>query len=106
MSRPQPEILMEAVNKTNWKAEQILRAEAIFSVFYNGQPINLRTLNKLTNYPGPKYKKCSFSNPGHAFNLAARLNKVFATSDFQVIKLVSGEVIVEHPDESASRDHP
>lgn len=95
MSRPKPEILMEAVNKTTWKAEQVLSAEAIYSVFYQEKPINLRALNKLTNYPGPKYKKVSFSNSGHAFNLAERLNKLFNTDDFKVVKLTDGEVINE-----------
>ena len=85
MSRPKPTILLEAVNKHTYKAEQVLVAEAIFSVFYDGNPINLRTLNTLVSYPGPKYKKVSFSNSGHAFNLAARLNKMFDTDKFEVL---------------------
>lgn len=95
MSRPKPTILLEAVNKHTYRAEQVLQAEAIYSVFYQGAPINLRTLNVLVNYPGPKYKKVSFSNPGHAFNLAERLNKVFQTEDFVVVRLTQGEVVTE-----------
>ena len=95
MSRPKPKILLEAVFKDTYKAEQILAAEAIYSVFYQGNPINLRTLNKLVSYPGPKYKKVSFSNSGHAFNLAEKLNKMFNTQDFEVVKLTSGVVISE-----------
>ena len=95
MSRPKPKILLEAVNKVTYKSEQVLQAEAIFSVFYQGKPINLRMLNTLVSYPGPKYKKVSFSNSGHAFNLAARLNKIFATDDFEVVKLTQGEVVKE-----------
>jgi hypothetical protein len=95
MSRPKPKILLEAINKHSYKSEQVLQAEAIFSVFYQGNPINLRMLNTLVSYPGPKYKKVSFSNSGHAFNLAARLNKIFDTEDFQVIKLTQGEVVKE-----------
>ena len=95
MSRPKPKILKEAVNKSTYKAEQVLSAEAIYSVFYRGKPINLRTLSKLTDYPGPKYKKVSFSNPGHAFNLAERLNKTFGTEDFKVYKLTEGEIVNE-----------
>lgn len=95
MSRPKPEVLLEAVNKNTYKAEQVLKADAIYSVFYEGSPINLRTLNVLVSYPGPKYKKVSFSNPGHAFNLAERLNKIFGTDQFQVVKLTQGEVISE-----------
>jgi hypothetical protein len=44
---------------------------------------------------GPKYKKVSFSNPGHAFNLAEKLNKLFKTKSFEVVKLVSGIKMVE-----------
>lgn len=96
MSRPKPQVLLEAINRTTYKSEQVLAAEAIFSVFYQGRPINLRTLNTLVSYPGPKYKKVSFSNSGHAFNLADRLNEIFDTSDFQVVKLIHGEVIHEN----------
>lgn len=95
MSRPKPTILLEAINKTTYKSEQILSAEAIYSVFYKGHPINLRTLNVLVSYPGPKYKKVSFSNPGHAFNLAERLNKIFSTSEFKVMMLTEGVEITE-----------
>ena len=70
MSRPKPEIILESINKTTYKSEQVLSAEAIYSVFYQNKPINLRILHTLVSYPGPKYKKVSFSNPGHAFNLA------------------------------------
>lgn len=95
MSRPKPTILLEAVDKVSYKAEQVLEAAAIYSVFYKGKPINLRVLNKLVSYPGPKYKKVSFSNSGHAFNLAEKLNQTFHTNDFQVVRLTEGEVITE-----------
>ena len=95
MSRPKPTILLEAVHKDTYKAEQILKAEAIYSVFYKNSAINFRTLNKLISYPGPKYKKVSFSNSGHAFNLAEKLNKIFQTDEFTVVKLTQGEVINE-----------
>lgn len=90
MSRPKPRILLEYVNKKNYRAEQILEAEAIWAVFYKNEPFNLKSFNSLTGYPGPKYKKVSFSNPGHAHNLAKKLNTTFSTQDFQVVKLVSG----------------
>ena len=47
----------------------------------------------LVAYPGPKYKKVSFSNPGHAINLAKKLNKQFQTTDFSVVKLTAGESV-------------
>lgn len=95
MSRPKPTILLESINKTTYKSEQVLGADAIYSVFYQGKPINLRILHTLVDYPGPKYKKVSFSNSGHAFNLAERMNKIFSTDLFQVVKLTQGEVITE-----------
>lgn len=95
MSRPKPDIILEHTNPKNYKSEQVLKADAIYSVFYQGKPINLRSLNTLVNYPGPKYKKVSFSNSGHAFNLAERMNKLFNTKDFQVVKLTQGKVITE-----------
>lgn len=93
MSRPKPKVLLEYVNKKNYKAEQILESEAIWAVFYKGEPFNLKSFNSLTSYPGPKYKKVSFSNPGHAHNLAKKLNATFDTEDFQVVKLTSGTIV-------------
>jgi len=98
MSRPKPTVLLEAINKHSYKAEQVLEADAIYSVFFDGKPINLRSLSTIVSYPGPKYKKVSFSNPGHAFNLAERLNKMFGTEKFQVVKLTHGEVVSELPE--------
>ncbi len=93
MSRPKPKILLEFANKENYKVEQILESEAIWAVFYKGEPFNLKSGSLVSSYPGPKYKKVSFSNPGHAHNLAKKLNKMFKTTDFKVFKLTSGEQI-------------
>jgi hypothetical protein len=93
MSRPKPQVLLEYTNKKTYKSEQILEAEAIWAVFYKNEPFNLKSFNSLTSYPGPKYKKVSFSNPGHAINLAKKLNLTFGTEDFQVVKLTQGTII-------------
>jgi hypothetical protein len=93
MSRPKPKVLLEYVNKENHKIEQILESDAIWAVFYKGAPFNLKSGSMILSYPGPKYKKVSFSNPGHAHNLAKKLNRMFKTSDFQVVRLTQGEVI-------------
>lgn len=98
MARPKPTILMEFTDPKTFRSEQLLAAEAIYAVFHNNKPINLRSLNSLTNYPGPKYKKVSFSNSGHAFNLAERLNKLFKTTEFTVVKLSDGTIIKEDDD--------
>ena len=93
MSRPKPTVLLEHVNKETFKIEQILNSEAIWAVFYKQQPFNLKSGSFITSYPGPKYKKVSFSNPGHAHNLAKKLNKLFKTKDFEVVKLTEGETV-------------
>ena len=95
MSRPKPTVLLEYINKKTYRSEQILDAEAIWAVFYKDNPFNLKSSNSLTNYPGPKYKKTSFSNPGHAHNLAKKLNNMFNTEDFTVVMLNQGETISE-----------
>lgn len=86
---------MNYTDPKTFKAEQVLKAEAIYAVFFEGKPINLRSLHSLIDYPGPKYKKVSFSNPGHAFNLAEKLNKLFKTNQFGVFRLTSGEAVEE-----------
>lgn len=91
MSRPKPKVLLEHIDKKSYKSEQILEADAIWAVFFKNQPFNLKSANMLTNYPGPKYKKVSFSNPGHAINLAKKLNELFNCNDFNVVKLTQGD---------------
>lgn len=95
MSRPKPNIILEHIDNKTYKCEQVLEAEAIWAVFYNSKPFNLKSSNALTNYPGPKYKKTSFSNPGHAHNLAKKLNDMFKCKDFAVFKLTDGIEVSE-----------
>ena len=93
MSRPKPTILIEHVNKTTYKADQVLASDGIWAVHYDNKPINLKTSNVLVSYPGPKYRKNSFSNPGHAINLCKKLNALFKTDKFTVVLLTAGERI-------------
>ena len=94
MSRPKPRVLLEFTNKKNYKTEQVLEAEAIWAVFYKGKPINRKTTSIVAQRLGPKYKKISFSNSGHAYNLAKKLNNMFNCTDFTVFKLTTGEQIL------------
>ena len=89
MSRPKPKVILELTNKTTYKTEQVLSSAGVWAVFYNNSPINLKTSNMLVQYPGPKYKKVSFSNPGHARNLARKLNTQFRTDQFTVVLLTA-----------------
>ena len=79
MSRPKPKVLIENTNKQTYKSEQVLASEGIWAVFFDNLPINLKT-----------------SNPGHAINLARKLNVQFRTDKFSVVLLKQGEKI--YPD--------
>ena len=91
MSRPKPKTLLQHTNKKSYKMEEVLESQAIWAVFYQGKPINLKSSSIISNYPGPKYKKVSFSNPGHAFNLAQKLNDMFKSTEFSVYELSQGK---------------
>lgn len=93
MSRPKPKVILENINKKTFKSDQILEAEAIWAVFFQGKPFNLKSQNSLAGYAGSKYKKVSFSNPGHAHNLAKKLNQLFNSKEFSVVKLTQGQEI-------------
>ena len=93
MSRPKPSVLLEQADKTTYKSDQILASEGIWAVYYDSKPINLKTASLISQYPGPKYKKVSFSNPGHAINLCKKLNTKFKTAKFSVVILNQGSQI-------------
>ena len=93
MSRPKPTILAELTNKQTYKTEQVLASAGVWAVYFDGKPVNLKTSNMLVQYPGPKYKKVSFSNPGHAINLAKKLNTQFKTEKFSVVLLTAGDKV-------------
>ena len=93
MSRPKPTVLLTISNKETYKQEEVLAAEGIWAVFYDGKPINLKSSSLVSNYPGPKYKKVSFSNPGHAENLAKKLNVQFKSDKFTVVLLATGSQV-------------
>jgi hypothetical protein len=95
MSRPKPTVLLEITNKKTYKTEQVLEADAIWAVFYKDKPINLKTSSIVAHQIGPKYKNDSFSNAGHAYNRAEKLNKMFNTTDFSVFKLTTGEKLTD-----------
>lgn len=94
MSRPKPKILIECTDRKLFKVEQVLEADAIWAVFYKDKPINLKTGTIAGVAGAPKYRKVSFSNKGHAINLAKELNSMFNSTDFSVYKLTAGEKVL------------
>lgn len=84
MSRPKPTVLLEHTDNDTGKCEQVLEANGIYVLCYNGKPVSIKRLNIFFDYPGPKYQKTMFPNPAHAQNLADRLNKRYDTDKFTV----------------------
>lgn len=97
MSRSQPKVLTEIVDKKTYKVDQVIEASGIWAIFYDGQPINLKNQHYLDSNAVPKYKKTSFSNPGHARNLCRKLNAQFKTDKFSVVFMNQGTKV--YPDE-------
>ena len=95
MSRPKPTVILENLDKATYKCDQVLASEGIWAVYYDGKPVNLKTQNILVSYPGPKYRKVSFSNPGHAISLAKKLNTQFRTTKFTVVLPNQGSIIYQ-----------
>jgi hypothetical protein len=101
MSRPQPTILLQDIDQ-NGRAIQICAADNVYAVYYQGRPVTVRTQQNIeVSYPGPKYSKSTYTNPGHAFNLADRLNTKFKTKDFSVQLLAGGRTIAEDQSRSS-----
>jgi hypothetical protein len=98
MSKTQPTVLVEYVDKNTYKVDQVVAAAGVWAVYYDNQPINLKSSHYLSSDIPPKYKKTSFSNPGHARNLCKKLNVQFKTDKFTVVFLNTGRVI--YPDVS------
>lgn len=96
MSRTPSKVLLEMVDKKTYRVDQIVEAAGIWAVYYDDQPINLKNQHYLDSTVIPKYKKTSFSNPGHARNLCRKLNKQFSTDKFSVVFLSAGTKV--YPD--------
>jgi hypothetical protein len=96
VSRTPSKVLLELVDKKTYRVDQIVEASGIWAVYYDGQPINLKNQHYLDSDAVPKYKKTSFSNPGHARNLCRKLNKQFSTDKFSVVFLNQGTKV--YPD--------
>ncbi len=94
MSRPKPRVLLSYTDPKSFQSEQVVAARAIYVVLYDGNPINLKSVNTLSDDPNPKYRRVTFpESPGHAFNLAEKLNRMFKTTKFEVFEFTGGRKI-------------
>lgn len=85
MSRPKPKVLLTHTHNQTYLSEQVLQVKAMYVVCYEGRPINLKVVHSLLSDQTPKYRRTCFpESPGHALNLADKLNKMFKTDKFSV----------------------
>jgi len=96
LSRTQAKVLLEMVDKLTYKCDQIIASAGIWAVFYDNKAFNLKSQHYIDSEDTPKYKKTSFSNPGHARNLCKKLNSQFKTDKFTVVFMSEGTQV--YPD--------
>jgi hypothetical protein len=92
MARPVPVTLLESYNEETDTMLQVNEAEGYFALFYKGAPINLCNALKWEELgetgKGPKkYVRCQWPQSGHAFSKARKLNKLYDTDEFTVVKV-------------------
>jgi len=80
MSKPSKPVLLSSTSPGLVQIE-VLAADGVYQVYYQGQAIALRHSSQGSEY---KYPKSCFPQRGHAQRLADRLNTMFDTTQFQV----------------------
>ena len=63
MSRPKPKVILEHANKDTFKIEQILESDAIWAVFYKGEPFNLKSGSLVAAIPVLNTKRFHLAIP-------------------------------------------
>lgn len=103
--RPKPTVLLSKTAKDN-RTYQVLRANALFCICYEGEIISYKDFSELTEEALPKYRKTAFAHIGGAKVLVNKLNDRFNTDKFQVIKFEfsSGEIVLEDHQEDDSQE--
>lgn len=91
--RKKPKILIEKTDKDTYISEQVLVADGVYAVFYQGKPISIRKVNSLIDDNSAKYTKTIYSAIGHAVGLAKKLNKKFNTTDFDVYMMTGSKKV-------------
>jgi hypothetical protein len=85
MSRPKPKVLLTQTNNQSYMTEQVIHVKAMYVVCYDQKPISLKVVHSLLSDQTPKYRRTCFpESPGHALNLADKLNIMFKTDKFSV----------------------
>ena len=95
MARPQPKIELAFIDDDRLETDVIF-AESVWVVCYQGRPVTVRRGPADLNYPGFKYLKSAWPHPGHAHNAAERLNKMFSTDEFTVWQMAPVKQVHEY----------
>ena len=86
MTRPAPEQLNQTAIGRTGKTITINQAQSVWTVTYQGHLIAGHTTNLVDN--NPRYFRTQFPGPGHAQNLARKLNRYFHSEDFVAVELI------------------
>lgn len=98
MSRPKPKVILTHTNHQTYLSEQVLQVKAMFAVCFDGRPINLKIVHSLLSDQTPKYRRTCFpESPGHALNLAEKLNQLFKTDKFHVYEMQPVSRVTRNP---------
>lgn len=90
MARPRPTVILKHVDH-NLKGIEIVEAFYTWSIFYKGKPIQIKTQGNVEfEYPGPKYSRVNFQNLAHALRLRDKMNTLFKTDEFSVVRMDGG----------------
>jgi hypothetical protein len=88
--RTKPTVILKHVAE-DLKSIEVVEAYHTWSIFYKGRPIQIKTIaNVEFDYPGPKYIRVNFQNRAHALRLRDKMNALFKSTDFTVVRMDSG----------------
>lgn len=87
MARPKPEIIISS-NITDWQSVDILKADHLYTVLYQGQAINIRQRYWSAQGETIKYLKTTYASRASAENLCTKLNTQFYTDKFTVKEII------------------
>jgi adenylylsulfate kinase-like enzyme len=90
MARPSPTVLLQHIYEDE-RALEICEADFTWGVYYKGKPIAIKNIPSVEHpYPGPKYPRVNFQNLAHALRLRDKMNTLFNTEDFSVVRMEAG----------------
>lgn len=86
MARPKTKTILKT--EKNSIIYEILEVESLYAVVYKDKIFSMRNTYPTLSHSGTKYPKYVYPTKKVADNLAEKLNDLFDTTDFKVIKLI------------------